>query len=55
MIKQRSSDVRTKSRVAHKREKKRRNRFTHEIKNIDCTRTDESYRGLRPFPGISKL
>ncbi|XP_067212769.1 FMR1-interacting protein NUFIP1 isoform X2 [Linepithema humile] len=55
VIKQRSSNVQMKSKIAHKREKKRRKRLTRaarDAKNIDCTCTDETYRGIRPFRGI---
>jgi len=57
VIKQRSSDAQMKSKIAHKREKKRRKRVVcaRDAKNIDYTHTDGTYRGLRPFPGISKL
>jgi hypothetical protein len=58
VIKQRSSDAQKKLKIAHKREKKRRKRLARaarDAKNIDYICTDGTYRGLRPFPGTSKL
>lgn len=60
VIKQRSSHVQVESKVAqkHKKRRKRLGRAVHDVKNIDCTRTDGTegwYRGIRPFPGIGML